>query len=119
LGIENLRKGDDLRERAFRFACDVIALHDSLGGAGARDLTRQLLRAGTSIGANLEEADAAQSRPDFISKCTIALKEARESHYWLRLLRATGKMSDGDRLLGESNELVAILTTIVRKASKS
>jgi four helix bundle protein len=112
-----LRKGDDLRERAFRFACDVITLHDSLGRAGARDLTRQLLRAGTSIGANLEEADAAQSRPDFISKCTIALKEARESHYWLRLLRATRKIPNGEQLLSDANELVAILTTIVRKAS--
>jgi four helix bundle protein len=116
-----LRKGDDLRERAFRFACDVITLHDSLGrrGIGARDLTRQLLRAGTSIGANLEEADAAQSRPDFISKCTIALKEARESHYWLRLLKATAKINDGEQLMSDANELVAILTTIVRKASES
>ena len=92
----------------------MISLHDSLR---ARDLTRQLLRSGTSIGANLEEADAAQSKPDFISKCTIALKEARESHYWLRLLRASGKMRDGDRLLSDANELVAILTAIVRKAS--
>jgi four helix bundle protein len=114
-----MRKGDNLRERAFQFACDVVALNDALGrrGVGVRDLTRQLLRASTSIGANLEEADAAQSRPDFISKCTIALKEARESHYWLRLLRATGKIPDGDALVQESNELVAILTTIVRKAS--
>ena len=77
---------------------------------------RQLLRAGTSIGANLEEADAAQSKPDFVSKCTISLKEAREAHYWLRILKATGK-AEADRLLGEANELIAILTTIVRKAS--
>ena len=110
-----MRSGDDIRDRAFRFACDIVALNDDL--RGARDLTRQLLRAGTSIGANLEEADAAQSKPDFISKCTIALKEARESHYWLRLLRASGKMPDGDRLLSDANELVAILTAIVRKAS--
>jgi four helix bundle protein len=114
-----LGNGDNIRERAFRFACDVIALNDRLAPhGGTRDLTRQLLRAGTSIGANLEEADAAQSRPDFISKCTIALKEARESHYWLRLLRASGKMQDGDSLLSDANELVAILTTIVRKTSE-
>ena len=114
-----VRSGDDIRERAFRFACDVVELHDSLGRGAARDLTRQLLRSGTSIGANLEEADAAQSRPDFISKCTIALKEARESHYWLRLLRACKKMTDRDRLISDANELVAILTTIVRKASEA
>ena len=82
-----------------------------------RDLVRQLLRSGTSIGANLEEADAAQSKPDFISKCTIALKEARESHYWLRLLRASGRMVDRDHLISDANEIVAILTAIVRKAS--
>ena len=77
---------------------------------------RQLVRAGTSIGANLEEADAAQSKADFVSKCTISLKEARESHYWLRILKATGK-AEVERLLAEANELIAILTTIVRKAS--
>jgi four helix bundle protein len=113
-----LRKGDDLRERAFRFACDVVALSDATARHrnDARDLMRQLVRAGTSIGANLEEADAAQSKPDFVSKCSISLKEAREAHYWLRILKATGK-AETDRLLGEANELIAILTTIVRKAS--
>jgi four helix bundle protein len=113
-----MRQGDDLRERTFRFACDVIALHDSIGRGSTRDLTRQLMRAATSVGANLEEADAGQSRADFTSKCAIALKEARESHYWLRLLHATGKMANGERLTNEANELVAILTTIVRKASQ-
>jgi len=114
-----MKKGDDLRARVFQFACDVVALSDQLERRGwsARKIGGQLLRAGTSIGANLEEADAAQSRADFISKCTISLKEARESHYWLRLLRATNKLGGDERLLGESNELVAILTTIVRKAS--
>ena len=113
-----MRKGDDLRERAFRFACDVVALSDATARRrnGARDLMRQLVRAGTSIGANLEEADAAQSKPDFVSKCTISLKEAHESHYWLRILKATHK-AEVDRLIGEANELIAILTTIVRKAS--
>ncbi len=110
-----MRKGDDLRDRAFRFACEIVALNDSAALRG--DLMRQLLRAATSIGANLEEADAAQSRPDFISKCTIALKEARESLYWLRLLQATRTLPNGERLLNDANELVAILTTIVKKAS--
>lgn len=113
-----MKKGDDLRARAFQFACAVVAFSDDLErhGWSARKLGGQLLRAGTSIGANLEEADAAQSRADFISKCTISLKEVREAHYWLRLLRATNKL-DTDGLLAECNELVSILTTIVRKAS--
>jgi len=113
-----MRKGDDLRARAFQFACDVTAFSDAeRRGSGDRDLVRQLLRASRSIGANLEEADAAQSRPDFISKCTIALKEAREAHYWIRLLQATTKTTKLDRLVSDANELVAILTTIVKKVS--
>jgi four helix bundle protein len=79
-------------------------------------MSRQLMRAATSIGANLEEADAGQSRADFISKCSIALKEAREALYWLRLLEATGKLRGaGEGLAAESDRIVAVLTTIVRK----
>jgi four helix bundle protein len=115
-----LRKGADIQERAFDFACEVVELYDHLEKrtGSSRVLGKQLLRAATSVGANLEEADAAQSRPDFISKCGIALKEAREAHYWLRVMRRTRKIEDADRaehLLVESNRLVAILTTIVRK----
>jgi four helix bundle protein len=119
-GIEDLRlrDGSEIRERTFRFACDVVALHDDLvkRGPSARDMSRQLMRAATSIGANLEEADAGQSRPDFISKCTISLKEAREALYWLRLLRATDKIeSTADPLIHECDRIVAVLTTIVKK----
>ena|SRR5215212_4041933 len=110
------RKGDDIRERAFRLACDIVGLYDLVAerGFSARRMAGQLVNSGTSIGANLEEADGAQSRADFVSKCTIALKEARETHYWLRLIAATDKGTD-DRLLRECNEIVAILTSIVRK----
>lgn len=113
-----MSRGREIRERAFQFACDVVRLHDLLAsrGGSARDLSRQLLRAATSVGANLEEADAAQSRADFISKCTIALKEGRESLYWLRLLQATGKLDGAaDPLLHECDRIVAVLTTIVKK----
>ena len=114
-----MRKGDDIRERAFRFACDVVRICDDVSAHGfsGRRLAAQLVSSGTSIGANLEEADGAQSRADFISKCNISLKEARESHYWLRVMRATKKIDD-DRLLNECNEIVAILTTIVRKTRR-
>jgi four helix bundle protein len=114
-----LSDGREIRERTFRFACDVLALHDVLvtRGTSARDIGRQLARSATSVGANLEEADAGQSRPDFISKCTIALKEARESHYWLRILRATGKVAAAaDPLIHEADRIVAVLTSIVKKA---
>jgi four helix bundle protein len=111
--------GSDIRERTFRFACDVVALHDVLvtRGASARDMSRQLLRAATSVGANLEEADGAQSKPDFISKCTIALKEAREAHFWLKLLRETNKIdATHDSLIHEGDRIVAVLTSIVKKS---
>jgi four helix bundle protein len=112
-----LKKGEEIQERVFRFACGVVSLHDDLAqrGTSAREMGRQLLRAATSVGANLQEADGAQSRADFISKCTIALKEAREALYWLRLLHGTGKLNGtGDELTHECDRIVAVLTTIVR-----
>jgi len=110
--------GSEIRERVFRFACEVVELHDVLAhrSPGSREISRQLVRAATSIGANLEEADAGQSRADFIAKCTISLKEARESHYWLRLLRATNKIDERyEALVHEADRIVAVLTTIVKK----
>jgi four helix bundle protein len=81
----------DIRERAFEFAVRIVRLCQVLNeqlGVG-RTIGKQLIRSGTSIGANLEEAQAGQSKADFIHKNAIALKEARETHYWLRLLSAT------------------------------
>jgi four helix bundle protein len=111
--------GSEIRARAFRFACSIVQLHDVLTqrGASAREMSRQLIRSATSIGANLEEADAGQSRADFISKCNIALKEARESHYWLRLLRATNKIDvDAENVMHECDRIIGTLTAIVKKS---
>jgi four helix bundle protein len=113
-------KEKDIKERGFSFACRIVNLYQFFANkkGGGEILGRQVLRSGTSIGANLEEASAGQSRADFISKCNIALKEARETYYWLRLLMTT-KIVSVDRLrplANESNELVAILTTIVKKS---
>ena len=73
----------------FDFALEIIRLYRT--GQENREyvMSRQLLRSGTSIGANIEEACAGQSRNDFIAKMCIASKEARETHYWLRLLQAS------------------------------
>src|ERR1700730_8287517 len=87
--MENERRGKrDIQARAYAFACRIVKLDAHLvrQKGTCRMIAGQLLRCGTSVGANLEEADAAQSKKDFISKCNIALKEAREAHYWLRLL---------------------------------
>jgi len=110
--------GKDIQERAFSFACRIVKIYQFLvkQRSGVEVLGRQVLCSGTSVGANLEEAQAGQSKADFVSKCNIALKEARETHYWLRLFEKT-KVVSAERLselIKESNELVAILTVIVK-----
>ena len=111
-------KRRDILERTFRFAVRVVKLCqvlDQQPGVG-RTLARQLLRSGTSIGANVEESQAGQSRADFVSKYSIACKEARETHYWLRLLTECD-IVPATRLVEitqECDELIAILTTIVK-----
>jgi four helix bundle protein len=72
------------------------------------------------IGANLEECQAAQSRADFVSKYSIARKEARETNYWLRLITASGVSNDPEipQLLSETEQLVKILTTIIKNAKQ-
>ncbi len=109
----------DIPERTFEFAKRVVKLCQVLDEKPgvSRTLANQLLRSGTSIGANVEEGQASQSEADFISKYSIACKEARETHYWLRLL-ATTEIMPPERLIDletECNELVAILTTIIKK----
>jgi four helix bundle protein len=112
----------DIHDRAFRFACRVVKLYDTLSKkrGTARPLLSQLLRSGTGVGANLEEAEAGQSKADFIAKCRVSLKEARETVYWLRVLAATEVVRPARLapLTQEAREIVAILTTIVRNASK-
>jgi len=109
----------DSKERTFGFAVQVVKLCrvlDKKGGV-SRILANQLLRSGTSVGANVEEGQASQSTADFISKYSIACKEARETHYWLRLLVSSELIPEEDLsdLLDEANQLIAILTTIVKK----
>ncbi len=112
----------DIRQRAFNFALRIIKLCQQLEKEPgvARTLSWQLLRSGTSIGANLEEAQAGQSKLDFISKNAIALKEARETIYWLRLLAASRIISE-KRLLDlqtEAEELARIIGSIIVSAKK-
>ena len=85
-------------------------------GRTSRIITSQLLKSGTSIGANVEEAIAAQSKKDFISKMSISLKEARETFYWLRILKEVEavpfkRLSD---ILDESEQILKILTKIIK-----
>jgi TIGR02436 family protein len=113
----------EIGERAFAFAVRVVKLCQTLDNRPGtpRTLSNQLLRAATSIGANLQESKGGQSRADFLCKISIALKEARETHYWIRLLVAADILSEKQlaALLDESNQIIAILTTIVKKVKSA
>ena len=108
-----------IQQKSYDFALKIIALYRNLLKENEFFLSKQLLRSGTSIGANIEEAQAAQSRADFISKMSISSKEARETCYWLRLLRdsKTVKKGEADQLLFEAESIVNILTSIVKTSS--
>jgi four helix bundle protein len=113
--MENKRK--DTKERSFEFAVRIIRFVQKLprNHAGYK-MGGQLLEAGTSVGANIEEATGGFSKKDFTYKMAVALKEARESNYWLRLIKVSelAKGDELDSLLKEPEELRKILTSIVK-----
>jgi four helix bundle protein len=107
-----------VKDKSYEFALRVIRLGRRLREEREYEIASQLLKAGTSIGANVEEALAGVSHADFVAKMAIASKEARETHYWLRLIRDS-KAAPADRvapMLKEAEELLRILTAIVKTA---
>jgi len=118
----NTTKPHDLCERTFLFASDIVKFCRALSEQPGvyRQIAGQLLRSGTSVGANAEEAKAAYSRRDFACKNSLILREARETWFWLRLIEAS-KLAPGERidpLLTEANELISIYTTVVRRSKQ-
>ena len=109
-----------VQEKSFQFALEIIDLYCRLRDQREYVISRQMLRSGTSVGANVEEAIAGQSRKDFASKLSIARKEARETMYWLRLLNHSS-LTDIDvrREIGKADELVRILTSIIKSTEES
>jgi four helix bundle protein len=112
------QSGQDIRDRTFEFACRVVKFCEKLyedGGVG-RVMVPQLVNCSTSMAAMLEEARAAESRRDFISKCSVSLKETREAHLRLRICERcqTGPVEEARLLVQEANALVSIVGTIVR-----
>ena len=115
--------GQDIRDRAFAFSCRVTRFCQTLyenGGIG-RLMVPQLISCSLSFATMLEEARAAESDADFISKCSISLKECRES--WTRLRVCVecriGSEAGGHRLVQEANELIAIMTSIIRNKRRN
>lgn len=109
-----------VQKKSFEFSLKVISLFRELKKEKEFIISNQLLRSGTSIGANIEEASAAQSKRDFIAKMSISSKEARETKYWLRLLKESQLTKiDVKSLLLDIEELIRILTSIVKTSQKN
>ena len=110
-----------VERKSFFFAVRIVKLSKHLNTAKKEFvLSKQLLRAGTSIGANIAEAEQAQSKADFVSKMNIALKEAVETNYWLRLLQATDYLSETEftSIHSDCRELEKMLTAIVNSSKQ-
>ena len=108
--------------KSFDFAVRIVNLYKYLTGIKKEYvLSKQLLRSGTSIGANVAEAEQAQSRPDFVSKMNIALKETSETKYWIKLLKAADFLSEKESssLLANCVELEKLLVSIIKSSKLS
>ena len=120
---EIFEPGHDIRVRTFEFACHVVEFCKELHQQGgvARQMGPQLIRCSTSVAASLEEARGAESRRDFISKCSIGLKEARESHVRLRVCHRTsvGPRKHVEPLIDEARQIASIIGAIVRNARRN
>lgn len=107
--------------KSFDFAVRIINLYKYLTAIKKEYvLSKQLLRSGTSVGANVAEAEQAQSRPDFVSKMNIALKETSETKYWIKLLKATDFLSEKESssLLSDCVELEKLLVSIIKSSKQ-
>jgi len=112
-------KENIIEKKSFEFALKVIELYRNLISQNEYVLSKQLLKSGTSIGANVVESSAAQTKKDFITKMSIASKEARETKYWLNLLSQSKlvKINLND-YLSDIDEIIKILTSIVKSSQE-
>jgi len=109
-----------IQHKTFEFALSIIKFYTFCKSQNEYILSKQILRSGTSIGANVEEAIAAQSKKDFISKLSIANKEARETKYWLKLYQSSNLVKvEVDSYLKEIESIINILTKIIKTSSEN
>ena len=117
-----MKKENNLREKSFRFSVRIIRLYQYITEQKREYvLSKQLLRAGTSIGANVREADNAVSKPDFVNKLGISQKEADETMYWLELMKETDYLTPAqlDSIHQDAEELLKIIRTIILNTKKN
>lgn len=108
-------KSNLIQEKSYAFAIRIVKLYRHLTEDKKEFvLSKQLLRSGTSIGANIEEAIGGQSKSDFIAKISIAYKESRETSYWIRLLKDTGYLTieEFNSIYNDNEEILRIITSI-------
>ena len=115
-----MEKKNIVKEKSFDFAVNIVNLYKELIESNEFVMSKQLLKSGTSIGANIREAEFAQSKPDFICKMSISLKEVNETDYWLDLLYKTKFINAVafERFKVKSAEILKILITIVKSSKK-
>ncbi len=117
-----MKKNNVVQEKSYAFAVRIVKVYKYLCEEKKEfTLSKQLLRSGTSIGANIEEAIGGQSKKDFFAKLTISYKEARETKYWIRLLTDTGYLSKEETksLLSDIEELLKIIGSIQKSIRNS
>ena len=116
-----MKEQNIIQQKSFNFPLKIIKLFQSLKNEKEYVLSKQLLRCGTSIGANIEEAIGGQSRKDFFMKINIAYKEARETNYWLKLLKDSNliEIKTAELLINECEEILKILGTIIKTMKNS
>ena len=112
-------KENILKDKAYAFALRIVKLYQYLANEKKEFvMSKQVLRSGTSIGANIEEANQAQSKVDFIHKLSISQKESFETHYWIRLLRDSNFLNEklANSLLEDCEELQKLITSSIKTA---
>jgi four helix bundle protein len=115
-----LEKKNIIKEKSFAFAIEIVLLYRVLTEKKEFVLSKQMLRSGTSIGANIREAEHAQSKADFIHKLSISLKEANETEYWIDLLFETNYLTEIEfqNIKPKIIELLKLLTSIINTSKK-
>jgi four helix bundle protein len=115
-----MKEDNKILHLGYEFSFLIIDLYKQLIQHSEYVISKQLLKCGTSIGANVEEANAAQSKKDFIAKMAIASKESRETRYWLKLLNESKLVDmEYDFYLGKVEHIINILTSIVKTSQQN
>jgi four helix bundle protein len=120
---KNYEYGNPILEKSFRFGVRIVKFYlmRIKDEYHVKDILKQLLRSGTSIGANVAESQEAASKKDFINKLSISLKEARETEYWLKLLKESLIINEKEfiSLINDCDELIRLLVSIIKKLKEN